>query len=142
MGTYHSLQGNMGLGKAIQFFTSHGVTVSIPLNDTQGYDLIVDINGNLNRVQVKTGRFSKGNDGKFLIGLKTAGGNSYYSNKDSKYTIKKFDNTKSDLLFIYTADEKMYLIPTNEISVSSAITVGIEETKKYEVHCKKLSELE
>jgi hypothetical protein len=116
--------------------------VSIPLNDTQGYDLVVDIDGKLNKVQVKTGRYSTCNNGKFLIGLKTVGGNSYYSNKDSNYTIKKFDNTKSDLLFIYTVDEKMYLIPTNEINVSSAITVGIEKTKKYEVYCKTLSELD
>lgn len=136
-----SIQGNMGLGKAIEFFTSHGVTVALPLNDTQGYDLIVDIHGKLSRVQVKTGRYSKGNDGKYLIGLKTAGGNSYYSGSESNYSIKQFDNTKSDLLFIYTADEKMYLIPTSEVTSVSAITVGIEKTKKYEVHRKKLCEL-
>lgn len=142
MGTFQSIQGNMGLGKAIEFFTSHGVTVALPLNDTQGYDLIVDISGNLKRVQVKTGRFSKNNDGKYLIGLKTAGGNSYYSNKDTNYSIRNFDNTKSDLLFIYTADEKMYLIPTDEITSVSAITVGIEKTKKYEVKRKRLCDLE
>lgn len=34
MGNFQSLQGNMGLGKAIDFFTSYGLTVSIPLNDT------------------------------------------------------------------------------------------------------------
>ena len=43
----------MGLGKAIDFFTSHNITVAIPLNDTQGYDLVVDIKGELKRVQVK-----------------------------------------------------------------------------------------
>lgn len=123
MRNFQSLQGNMGLGKAIDFFTSYGVTVSIPLNDTQGYDLIVDINNELKRVQVKTGRYSNGSSNSFLIGLKTAGGNKYYSG--SKYGIKNFDKSRSDLLFIYTADEKMYIIPIKDINVVSSITVGI-----------------
>lgn len=44
---YQSIQGNIGLGKAIEYFTSHGITVAIPLNDTQKYDLIADFNGGL-----------------------------------------------------------------------------------------------
>ena len=49
---YHSIQGNIGLGKAIEYFTSNNITVAIPLNDTQKYDLIVDFNGKLQRVSV------------------------------------------------------------------------------------------
>ena len=140
MRNFQSIQGNMGLGKAIEFFTSYGLTVSIPLNDTQGYDLVVDINNELKRVQVKTGRYSKGSSGSFLIGLKTTGGSKYYSG--SNYDIKNFDKSRSDLLFIYTADEKMYLIPTEDIDVVSTLTVGIEKTKKYEVKRRKLKDIE
>ena len=53
---YLSLQGNIGLGKAIEYFTSNQMTVSVPLNDTQKYDLAVEIDGKLSRVQVKTSR--------------------------------------------------------------------------------------
>lgn len=35
-------KGNTSLGMAIAYFSSHGYTVSIPLNDTQDYDLIVE----------------------------------------------------------------------------------------------------
>lgn len=35
-------KGNTGLGIAIAYYTSNGYTVSISLNDTQDYDLIVD----------------------------------------------------------------------------------------------------
>lgn len=35
-------KGNSGLGIAIAYFTTHGYTVSIPLNDTQDYDLVVE----------------------------------------------------------------------------------------------------
>lgn len=33
-------QGTIGLGKAIAYFTSRGFVVSIPLNDSQDYDLV------------------------------------------------------------------------------------------------------
>ena len=135
---YKSIQGNLGLSKAIDFFVSNEDTVSIPLKDTQSYDLVADIKGKLYRVQVKTCTYING--GGYLVGLKSAGGNSYYSNKGSNYRIKNFDNSRSDLLFIYTGDNRMYLIPTNEIESKSSITVGNEKTEKYEVYCKKLSD--
>lgn len=40
MNMYQSIQGNLGFGKAIEYFTSYGITVALPLNDTQKYDLI------------------------------------------------------------------------------------------------------
>ena len=36
--------GNIGLGKAINYFLSCGYIVSLPINDSQSYDLIVEIN--------------------------------------------------------------------------------------------------
>lgn len=47
-------KGNSGMGLAIAYFTTNGYIVSIPLNDTQDYDLIVDKNNILKRVQVKS----------------------------------------------------------------------------------------
>lgn len=35
-------KGNSSLGIAIAYYSSNGYIVSIPLNDTQDYDLIVD----------------------------------------------------------------------------------------------------
>ena len=35
-------QGNVGLGKCISYLTSKAYTVSLPLNDSQSYDLIYD----------------------------------------------------------------------------------------------------
>ena len=41
--------GNASLGTAIGYFTNTGYTVSIPLNDTQDYDLLVDFDGNIKK---------------------------------------------------------------------------------------------
>ena len=46
-------KGNTGLGITIAYFTANGYTVSIPLNDTQDYDLVIDKNNELETVQVK-----------------------------------------------------------------------------------------
>lgn len=35
-------KGNSGLAMLIAYFTTNGYTVSIPLNDTQDYDLIIE----------------------------------------------------------------------------------------------------
>ena len=88
---YRSIQGNIGLGKAIEYFTSWGIPISIPLNDTQKYDLIAD-----------------------------------------------FDNNSCDYLFIYTADEKIYLIPSKEIKAINSIVVG----NKYQEYLVKVQTLE
>ena len=39
--------GNAGLAMAIAYFGSNGYTVSVPLNDTQDYDLVVDMGGSV-----------------------------------------------------------------------------------------------
>lgn len=47
-------QGLIGVGDAIAWFCSHGYDVCLPLNDSQKYDLVVDLGGDLHRVKVKT----------------------------------------------------------------------------------------
>ena len=129
MAVYQSLQGNLGLGKAIEYFVSHSIPVSIPLNDTQPYDLIADFNGKLQKIQVKTSRATN-NGISYEVQLRNTGGN-----RTGTVRQVAFDNTTSDYLFIYTANEKIYLIPTKNITATNAITVGIKYTE-YEVQIK------
>lgn len=115
---YKSHQGNVGLGKAIAYYTSNCVPVMLPLNDTQKYDLVIDDEG-LKRVQIKTTK-GKNNNGNFVVQLKHSGGS------DNKQAITKFDNTASDILFILTIEGTMYEIPTSEIKVGCALTLTKE----------------
>ena len=111
------MQGNLGLGKAIEYFTSHSIPVSIPLNDTQKYDLIADFNGKLQRISVKTSRATE-NGKSFSVQLRNTGGSSG-NNK-----IRPFDNESCDYLFIYTINEEYYLIPSKEVTAINSINVG------------------
>jgi len=131
---YQSVQGNLGLGKAISYFTSKGIPVSIPLNDTQKYDLIVDIDNKLYRVSVKTSR-NTNNGISYSVQLRNTGGN-----RTGTVRQVPFDNTSCDFLFIYTADENIYLIPAQDIEAKNSISVG-NKYKEYQVQENKFLEL-
>ena len=91
-------QGDIGLGSAIQYFSSIGNTVLIPLTDSQDYDLIIDDENRLYKVQVKTTSY-KSKHNIYTVGLKMQGGNSKTN------TIHKTANEiKYDLLFILTEE--------------------------------------
>ena len=129
---YLSLQGNMGLSKAIDYFTSHQIPIALPVNDTQKYDLIADFNGGLQRISVKTSRNLTEN-GTYSVGLRNTGGAS------GKSIARLFNKNSCDYIFILTGADKIYLIPTNIIDAVNSITVG-KKYSEYEVHIKTLSE--
>jgi hypothetical protein len=131
---YQSLQGNIGLGKAIEYFTSHQIPVSLPLNDTQSYDLVADFHGKLQRVQTKTSRYSETDGKSYMVQLKNTGGN-----KTGTTRIVPFDNTSCDYVFIYTGANKTYLIPSDRINTTNSITVGVKYSE-YEVVSKTLND--
>ena len=93
-------KGRAGLSLAISYFGTNGYTVSIPLNDTQWYDLVVEKDNNFYAVQCKfTG--SK-NDQVSLISI----GGRYKDNKEKDNVL----NHPIDYLFC--ANEKnIWLIP-------------------------------
>jgi len=110
-------QGDVGLGLAIGWFTSRGYTVSIPLTDSQDYDLIVDDLGKLKRVQVKTTKFRE-DSGSFTVNLTVKGGN-----RTGRGKSKKLDPSKVDSIFILTATLEMYYIPVEVIGTKGTITL-------------------
>ncbi len=116
-------QGDMGLGEAIYYFTSIGYTVGIPLTDSQDYDLMVDGEFGLKRVQVKTCSYKRR---EYEVNLSVKGGN-----RTSKGKIKRFDNTQSDYIFIVvTQTSDRYLIPSKELTAKHNLVLG-PKYKKY-----------
>lgn len=96
------VQGNVGIGAAISYFTKQGYGVSIPLTDSLDYDLLVDIDGEINKIQVKTTSYKDGNI--YQINLSVKGGNQSFN------TIKRFDNKKVDAIFALIEDGTEYYI--------------------------------
>ena len=114
------VQGDAGLGKAISYFTQQGLTVAIPLTDSQDYDLIVEIDGTLQRIQVKTGTMlAKNKKQTPLIFTVVNGGNKTGS------TAKYVPEQNWDYLFCWhiTVNET-YLIPKENITAKSQLNLS------------------
>ena len=108
-------RGNCGLGIAIGYFSTNGYTVSIPLNDTQDYDLLIDKDNQIKSVQVKY-TTCKTKYGNYQVALKSCGGT-----KGSTY--KTVIDTKVDYLFIATDQLDMYFIPIEEVTNKSTLNL-------------------
>ena len=108
-------KGNSGLGMAIAYFSSNGYVVSIPLNDTQDYDLVIEKDGKLAKVQVKaTGCKTKNNI--YQLSLKSCGGT-------KGKTYKTVLDTNVDYLFAVTENVDMCMIPVKELKNRSTINL-------------------
>lgn len=121
---YKSQQGNAGLGIAIAYYTQRCITVMIPLNDTQKYDLVVDLDGNLKKVSVKTTQGLDKSSKHFVVQLKNCGGSS------GKGKIRNFNNKDCDFLFVLTINRTIYIIPSEEIKTHTSLVLT-EEYDKY-----------
>lgn len=113
-------QGLIGLTDAIAWFGRHGWSVSLPLIDSQPYDLIVDDGQRLGRVQVKTTTYRSRN-GVYVVSLATRGGN------QSFHTSRGFDPSSCELLYVLTDAAERYLIPTGTISARTSLTLGARQ---------------
>ena len=111
-------KGRAGLSMAIAYFGCNGYTVSIPLNDTQWYDLIIEKDNVFQTVQCK----ATGTDNN-VISLRSCGG--------TKGTV--YDNVKdhpTDWLFCLDNQQNMFLIPMQELmKTGNAKQITLRATK-------------
>ncbi len=108
-------KGNAGLGIAVAYYSSNGYTVSVPLNDTQDYDLIVDKCDRLKRIQVKATSCKTKYD-IYQVALKSSGGT-------KGKTYKTVIDTKIDELFIINEKLDIYIIPIEVINNKSTLNL-------------------
>lgn len=117
-------KGNTGLGIAIAYYSANGYTVSIPLNDTQDYDLIVDKDNILKKVQVKA-TSCKTKYNRYQVALKSCGGT-------KGETYKTVVNTNIDEVFIVTDSLKLFKIPIEVIKNKTTLNL-CEKYEKYKI---------
>lgn len=110
-------QGDIGVAAAIYYYTKSGAVVSIPNTDNARYDLVVDFDGKLTRVQVKTTGYKEKNS--YIVQLRTAGGNRSWGG-----TVKKLDSSEFDELLVYTMEGSVYTFPAEFVHDRSTITLS------------------
>lgn len=114
-------KGDIGIAAAIKYFAIEGHTVSIPLTDSQDYDILVDINNTIFKVQVKY-TSAKSTSGSYNVGLRSISGS-------SKQEYKRLSESCVDYLYVYTENNCEYLIPIIDLEATSALTLGIKYEK-------------
>lgn len=122
--TTNKEKGNSSLEVAIAYYSTNGYTVSIPLNDTQVYDLIVDKDSILKKVQIKS-TACKTKYGNYQVALKGCGGT-------KGKTYKTVIETKVDEIFILLENLEIYIIPTKGIQNKSTLNI-CNKYDKYKV---------
>ena len=110
-------QGDIGESRAVYEFTVQGFTVSKPLTSTTKYDLIVEKDGVLKRVQVKTTR-SLSKYGVYEASLVTSGGNR------TRNAVRHREINDYDLLFVLAEDSSCWIIPAESFDSVRSISLG------------------
>ena len=121
-------QADLGEAAAIQWLTSIGAIVSVPLFHSPDYDLVADLGGRLARVQVKTSRHKVDATGHFAVQLATSGGNQSWTG-----LVKTFDPSRFEFLFALVGDGRCWFIPSAEIEGRRSIRIGGAKYSEFEV---------
>lgn len=95
--------GRLGLACAIQYYTIKGYTVSIPLDDTQWYDLIIESHGVAQFIQCKATETEEN-----VIDLRNTGGT-----KGTAYD--HVFNHNISRMFCVNKDNEMFDIPVEDL---------------------------
>lgn len=119
-------KGDLAAANAIAYFMTNGYEVCLPIGDKRPYDLVVEQDGTLFRVQVKYAGFYK-DAGKYKAALRTMGGN------QSFHTAKKYHDDDFDLLFVYVENGRKFLVPWNELKNRNSVSIEASKFSRYEV---------
>ena len=126
--------GDVGESYAIMKFTLHQCAVSKPLTNNVRYDLIVDINNRLYKVQVKTTGAVK--DGKMEFATKTTN----YS--QGKWVSQGYSANEVDMFFLYCVENNWcgLYIPKEDETILKNFSVRVEPPKNNQIKGTRMAE--
>lgn len=120
-------KGNIALGRCIQYFTSLGFTILLPLNDAQDYDLAIDNGNTIDRIQVKY-TTQKQPSGYYTCKLYTCG----HKDANGKSYEKPTNYEKIDYFWFSNELNEDWLIPIQELANNRTITLN-EDRKQFKI---------
>jgi PD-(D/E)XK endonuclease len=124
-------QGDLGEASAIEWLTSIGAAVLLPLGHSPNFDLVAGIGDRLLRIQVKTSvcrnDTSRG-DCRYKVQLATNGGNQSWRGE-----VKSFDATAVDALFVLVGDGRRWFIPAAAVEAATSLNLGGPLYSEFEI---------
>ena len=114
-------KGNLGLVKIIADLTEKDISVSLPISESEKYDLIAEKNNICKTVQVRYSKISKGT---IPIKLK-----SVWTNGEG-YQVRNREKKDFDILAVYCPDSNMiYYIDASKFENGNGITLRVKQPK-------------
>lgn len=107
-------RGNLTELQCLTAFYEAGCHVSLPYGENSRYDMIVDVNGQLIKVQVKTASIKKDTDNAIIFSCRSSYVNCT-GTKNVKYTKQEID------YFATFWDGQCYLVPVEECSTEKTL---------------------
>ncbi len=126
-----SRQGDLGEASAIEWLTSKGATVWVPLGHSPDVDLIAEVEGRLLRVQVKTTTQRESTpDGheRWGASVATNGGNQSWTR-----VAKRFDAARVDFLFVLVGDGRRWFIPSAAVESTVGLKLAGRKYSEFEI---------
>jgi hypothetical protein len=120
-------QGDLGEYSAIEWLSSRGYPVFVPIGHSPDVDLVALIDGRAARVQVKTCR-GRVPVNRWDVMLCTRGGNQSWNGLS-----KRFSSDGCDYLFVLVGDGRRWFIPTEVVEGGAGIALGGPKYAAYEV---------
>jgi Holliday junction resolvase-like predicted endonuclease len=120
-------QGDIGELSAMEWLTSRGAHIYVPVGHSPDIDLVAEIDGMVLRVEVKTATRHTAT-GRWDVTIATRGGNQSWSG-----VAKYFDRKRCDYLFVHVGDGRRWFIPSGAIDGRSGLVLGGQKYSDYEV---------
>jgi hypothetical protein len=123
-------QGDLGEASAIEWFSRLRAAIFIPFGHSPDFDLVVELEGRLLRIQVKTSTCKEARlDGhRWNVALATSGGNQSWSG-----VTKIFDASRFDFLFVLVGDGRRWLLPADVIEATHGLNLGGAKYSEFEI---------
>jgi hypothetical protein len=119
-------QGDLGERAAVIWLLGTGANVAYPFGHSPDWDLVAELDGRLQKVQVKTSTVFRKR--RWEVAVCTRGGNQSWNG-----VVKLLDPTRYDYLFVLVRDGRQWFIPSDRITGGSKVALGGPKYAAFEV---------
>ena len=119
-------KGNIGEAKCLAKMVELGVPVCLPFGDNERYDMVIEHNGKLEKIQIK---YSSQQESEGSIVFKTASSTNHTTNKH----LSSYENDVDAFLFYNSLTDEVYYMPISIIQNRKSVTMRMQPSKNGQV---------
>lgn len=115
-------KGDIGEAKCLAKMIELGIPVCLPFGDNQRYDMVIDVNGELKKIQVK---YSSQTENAGSVIFKIVSSTNHTTNKHCD----GYENDIDAFLLYNAINDEIYYLPIEVVAGRTTITLRMEPTK-------------